>query len=148
MSFIKINSFLILSESPIILLFPYLTSIDSMYMYTHTHTHTLTCHLTDEFPIWTRKDTVIFPWLFSSKESTCQCGRHRFNPCIRKTPWKRKWQPTPRFLYGKSYERMSLTGHSLWGHKESDMTEWLNSNKGQSFFKAVSCYKKWSKKLE
>ena len=33
----------------------------------------------------------------------------------------RKWQLTPVFLPGKS-----LVGYSPWGHKESDMTEWLN----------------------
>ena len=33
-------------------------------------------------------------WL-SSKESACQCRRCRFNPWVRKIPWRRKWQPTP-----------------------------------------------------
>ena len=32
---------------------------------------------------------------------------------IRKTPWRREWQPTPVFLPGKSQ----------WGHKESHITE-------------------------
>ena len=34
-------------------------------------------------------------------EPACQCGRLRrcrFNPWVRKTPWRRKWQPTPVFL--------------------------------------------------
>ena len=30
---------------------------------------------------------------FSGKESTCQCRRHGFNPCIRKIPWRREWLP-------------------------------------------------------
>ena len=30
---------------------------------------------------------------------------HRFNPWVRKIPWKRKWQPTPVFLPGKSHGR-------------------------------------------
>ena len=34
-----------------------------------------------------------------------------------------KWQPTPIFLPEKSNGRRSLAGYSLWGHKESDMTE-------------------------
>ena len=38
-------------------------------------------------------------------------------------PWKRKWQPTPEFLPGKFHGQRSLAGYSLWGHKESDMTE-------------------------
>ena len=32
-------------------------------------------------------------------------------------PWKRKWQPTPEFLPGKSHEQSSLTGYSRWGHR-------------------------------
>ena len=42
-------------------------------------------------------------------------------------PWRRKWQPTPVFLPGKSHGQRSLVGYSLWGDKESDMdmTEWL-----------------------
>ena len=30
-------------------------------------------------------------------------------------PWRRKWQPTPIFLPGKSHGQKSLTGHSSWG---------------------------------
>ena len=26
--------------------------------------------------------------------------RHEFNPCVRKIPWRRKWQLTPIFLSG------------------------------------------------
>ena len=39
--------------------------------------------------------------------------------------WRRKWQPTPVFLPGKSHGWRSLAGYSPWGHKESDMTERL-----------------------
>ena len=45
----------------------------------------------------------------------------RFDPWIRKTPWRRKWQPTPVFLPGKSHGQRSLEGYSAWGHKELDM---------------------------
>ena len=34
-----------------------------------------------------------------------------------KIPWKRKWQPTPVFLPGKSHRQRSLVDYSLWGHK-------------------------------
>ena len=40
-----------------------------------------------------------------------------------KTPWRKKWQPTPVFLPGKSHGQKSLVGYSPWGHKESDTTE-------------------------
>ena len=39
--------------------------------------------------------------------------------------WRRKWQPTPVFLPGKSHEQRSLMGYSPWGHKKSDATERL-----------------------
>ena len=55
-------------------------------------------------------------WL-SGEESACQCRRHRFNPCIRTIPWRRKWQPIPVFLPGKSHGQRSLVGYSLWGHR-------------------------------
>ena len=36
---------------------------------------------------------------------------------------KRKWQPTPVFLPGKSHGQRSLVGYSSWGCKELDPTE-------------------------
>ena len=36
---------------------------------------------------------------------------------------RRKWQPTPVFLPGKSHGRRNLVGSSPWGCKESDTTE-------------------------
>ena len=47
----------------------------------------------------------------------------RFAPWVRKIPWRRKWQPTSVLFPGKSHGQKSLVGYSLWGHKESDMTE-------------------------
>ena len=40
---------------------------------------------------------------------------------------RRKWQPTPVFLPGKSHGWRSLMCYSSWGHKESDTTERLHS---------------------
>ena len=62
------------------------------------------------------------------KEAACQDRRCRFDPWVRRIPWRRKWQPTPVFLPGESHGQRSLVGYSLWGHKESDMTEQLNNN--------------------
>ena len=59
-----------------------------------------------------------------------QCRKHRrrgFDPWVRKIPWRRKWQPTPEFLSGKSREQRSLAGYSPCGHKESDTTEGLST---------------------
>ena len=59
----------------------------------------------------------------SGKESACQCRLLGFDPWVGKTPWSRKWQPTPGFLPGKSHGQGSLAGYSPWGCKESGMTE-------------------------
>ena len=69
-------------------------------IHTHTHTHT---------------DGLL--WWLSGKESTCQCRRREFNPWVWKMPWKRKWQPTPVFLPGKSHRQRSLVGYSPWDHR-------------------------------
>ena len=39
--------------------------------------------------------------------------RHRFHPWVGKIPWRRKWQPTPVFLPGKSHGQRSLVGLSV-----------------------------------
>ena len=50
-------------------------------------------------------------WL-SSKEPAHQCRRRVFDPWVGKIPWRRKWQPTPVFLPGKSHGQRSLVGYS------------------------------------
>ena len=61
----------------------------------------------------------------AGKEPTCQCRRCKrgFSPWLGKIPWRRKWQPAPVFLPGKSHGERSLVGYSPWDHKESDTTE-------------------------
>ena len=49
-----------------------------------------------------------------------------FNPWIGKICWRRKWQPTPVFLPGKSHGQKSLVGYNPQGRKESDVTERLH----------------------
>ena len=69
---------------------------------------------------------IIAPILFSgSDRNLLQCRRPRFNPWVRKIPWRREWLPTPIFLPGESYRRRSLVGYSPWGHKESETTKQL-----------------------
>ena len=38
-------------------------------------------------------------------------------------PWRREWQPTLVLLPGELHGQRSLVDYTLWGHKESDMTE-------------------------
>ena len=42
-----------------------------------------------------------------------------------------KWEPTSVFLPGEFHGQRSLVGYSPWGHKESDMTSWLNIHRGR-----------------
>ena len=69
---------------------------------------------------------VGFPGDASTKESSCHsrgCKRLRFDPWVRKIPWRRNWKPTPVFLAGKLHGQRSLAGYSPQGHKEEDTTE-------------------------
>ena len=60
-----------------------------------------------------------FPGGASGKEPTCQCWGHKrckFDPWVRKIPWKRAWQRTPAFLPGESHGQRSLVGSKRVGH--------------------------------
>ena len=48
-----------------------------------------------------------------------------FDPWVRKILWRREWESTPVFLPRESHGQRSLTGYSLWNHKQLDMTERL-----------------------
>ena len=59
-----------------------------------------------------------------------------FDPKVGKIPWRRKWQPTPVSLPGKSQAKIwskfglrSLAGYSPWSGKELDVTEQLTHTK-------------------
>ena len=41
-------------------------------------------------------------------------------------PWRRKWQPTPVFLLGKSHGQRSLEGYSPWDHQQLYTAELLS----------------------
>ena len=49
--------------------------------------------------------------------------RHGSDPWVMKICWRRKWQPTPVSLPGKSHGQRSMASYSPWDHKESDRTE-------------------------
>ena len=51
--------------------------------------------------------------------------RH-FLSLISRIHWRRKWQPTPVLLPGKSHGQRSLVDYSPWDCKDSDMTELLH----------------------
>ena len=63
------------------------------------------------------------PWWLSGKESVFQCRGHGYNLWVAKIPWRRKWQPTPVFLPGKSHGQKILARYSPCGCKDSDTVE-------------------------
>ena len=54
------------------------------------------------------------------KESACNAGDPDLIPGSGKFPWRRKWQPIPVFLPGKSHGQRSLAGYI--GSQELDTT--------------------------
>ena len=50
-----------------------------------------------------------------------------FCPWVRKISWRRKWQPFPVSLPGKSRGQRNLVGYSPWDLKESDTTEQMST---------------------
>ena len=62
----------------------------------------------------------------SGKESAYQCKRHRFDPWVRKIPWRSKWQPIPIFLPGKPMDRGAWWATAMGLQK--DTTEQLNNH--------------------
>ena len=70
------------------------------------------------------------------KKIHLQCRRSRFNPWVRKIPWRRKWLPTAVFLPGEPHGQRSRAGYYPWGYKE-----WMqlsNTNKPKSL--ATMCH--------
>ena len=93
---------------------------------THTHTHLANNRL----PRWR-----------SDRESACQgrrSRRHGYDPWVGMIPWRRKWQPTPVFLPGKTQEQRSLVGYRPWGHKELVTSELLSMNVSFMFIHVVA----------
>ena len=57
-----------------------------------------------------------------------QCRRLGFNSFIRKIPWRRKWQPTPVFLPGKSHGYRAWRAQSIGSQKRQTWLKRLNNN--------------------
>ena len=65
-----------------------------------------------------------FPGGSYGKMSACNGGRLWFDPWVRKSPWRRKWQPTPVLLPEKSHGQWSLVGSTVHGVVKS--RTWLS----------------------
>ena len=66
--------------------------------------------------------------LHSYRDWLSKSGRCRFNPWVGKIPSRKKWQPTPVFLPGKSHGQRRLAGYSPYSCKDWDMTEHTQAN--------------------
>ena len=63
------------------------------------------------------------------KNSPVNAGDVGLISWVRKIPWKRKWQPIPAFLPGKSHGQGILVAYTPWGYQESDMTKSMEDTK-------------------
>ena len=63
---------------------------------------------------------ISLPWWLRWERICLQCKTPRFNPWVRKSPWRRAWQTTPVLSPGESHGQGSLAGCSAWGRTESD----------------------------
>ena len=81
------------------------------------------------------KSTCVLIWVatglprwYSGKVNQCRkCRKGEFDPWVGKIPWRRKWQPTPVLLPGKSHGQSSLVGCGPWGRKKLGMTEHMSN---------------------
>ena len=51
------------------------------------------------------------------KNSPASTEDVRFDPWVRKIPWKREWLPTPVFLSGEFHGQRRLEGYGPWDCK-------------------------------
>ena len=99
-------------------------------------------------PLWASQVALVVKNLLAQWRS---CRRCRFDPWVRKIPWRRAWKPTPVFLPGESHGQRSLEGYSPWSHSWTRL-KWLNMQHIRSIIVFVCCFelccrKKWKKMM-
>ena len=83
--------------------------------------------MTDSKSIDIPENDSLFPFYGTSLVAqTVKCLPTMQEIWVGKMLWRRKWQPIPVLLPGKSHGWRNLVGSSPWGCKESDVTEWLH----------------------
>ena len=123
----KYEAFLYHPEQTVLIPGVTLSTVMHIYLYLHTHTHTHTgfpsgsvitgMHTCLCLHTHTHAHARVLLWWLCDKEPACQGRRCRFNPWVRKIPWRRKWQLTPVFLPGKSHGHRGMVGYSPWSCK-------------------------------
>ena len=61
------------------------------------------------------KNVPCCQWYLGFSGDSVVKRRSRFDPWVEKLPWRKKRQPTPVFLFGKSHGQRSLVDYSPWG---------------------------------
>ena len=118
-----------------------LTLISSPTCLTSSSVHSVCCEVQSRVPClppWTSNEPeftlalgkmlylpAVLLFFFSNErltlQSACNAG-DEFHPWVGKIPWRRKQQPTPVFLPGKSHGQRSLVCYSPPSGRESAMT--------------------------
>ena len=64
-------------------------------------------------------------WWLRQQRICLQYRRHRFDPWVRKIPWRMEWQPTSLFLPGEFHGQRNLAGYSPWVAKSwTQLSDW------------------------
>ena len=130
-----------------VLLLIFFTALRSDFKNTETKYHSTWLTLDSYLNFWNGYYSPIdsqvyyFLWLPNKKIEAplwlLQCRRPGFHPWVGKIPWRRKWQPTPVILPGKSHGWRSLAGTVHWVAKSqtrlSDFTFTFNKKIGRTF---------------
>ena len=72
--------------------------------------------------------TLGFPGGSVTGKESAAIQETQFSSCLRKSPWRRRCQPTPVFLPGKSPGQRSLAGYSPLGRKSRTQLSDLTTN--------------------
>ena len=83
-------------------------------------------------------------WWLREERICLQCRRPRFDPWVRKIPWRKEWLHTPVFLSGEFHGQRSLAGINVWSSQTllllSSPFMWFCSNSCHCLqFKQLSC---------
>ena len=67
--------------------------------------------------IWACPHILGFPGGSVVQNPSANARDEGWIPGVRKLPWRRKWQPIPVCLPGKSHGQRNLVGYSSWGRR-------------------------------
>ena len=96
------------------------------------------------------KNTYGIRMWFNSKQSSCQCRRCKRGggsiPGLERLHLRKKWQPTPVLLPGKSHGQRSLVGFSQWRCKDSNTNEQITHVKWQPIYQSCQRCHRYQRK--